>query len=106
MAAARILENFVQGLPMPEREFVSAAQGQSYGPLFDEKLTVAAWKTKSSWVIISASDRILPPPMEQAEAKKLDAAATTLPTRHPAMLEDPETVAAVIDQAAEQVLSK
>jgi hypothetical protein len=44
--------------------------------------------------------------MEQADAKKLGAAAATLPTRHLAMLEDPEKVAAVIDQAAKQVLSK
>ena len=33
-------------------------------------------------------------------------AATTLPTCHLAMLKDPEKVAAVIDQAAKQVLSK
>jgi hypothetical protein len=56
-------------------------------------------------VIISANYRMLPPAVEQ-DAKQLGAAATTLPTSHLAMLEDPETVAAVIDQAAKQVLSK
>jgi hypothetical protein len=34
-----------------------AVQGQGYGPVFDEKLTVAAWKTKPSWAVISAKDR-------------------------------------------------
>jgi len=49
---------------------------------------------------------MLPPAIKQADAKKLGAVAMTLPTCHLAMLEDPEKVAAVIDQAAKQVLSK
>ena len=28
---------------MPERRLVLAVQGQIYGPMFDEKLTTAAW---------------------------------------------------------------
>jgi hypothetical protein len=44
--------------------------------------------------------------MEQADAKKLGAATTTLPTCYLAMLEDPEQVAAVIDQAAKRVPTK
>jgi hypothetical protein len=41
-------------------ELAFAVQGQSYGPMFDEKLTVADWKTKQSWAIISTKDRMLP----------------------------------------------
>jgi pimeloyl-ACP methyl ester carboxylesterase len=74
--------------------------------MFAEKLTVAAWKTKPSWVIISANDRMLPPAMEQANAKKLNATATTLQTCHLAMLQEPEKVAAVIDDAAKTALQK
>ncbi len=32
--------------------------------LFDEKLTVAVWKTKPTWFLISAKDRMLHPAME------------------------------------------
>ncbi len=46
------------------------------------------------------------PAMKQTNAKKLGASATTLPTCHLAMLEGPETIAAVIEQAAKRVLSK
>jgi hypothetical protein len=49
---------------------------------------------------------MLLPAMEQTEPKKLGAATTTLPICHLAILEDPEKVVAVIDQAAKQVLSK
>ena len=62
------------------------------------------WKRERSPAF--PASRSLLPAMEQADAKKLGAAAATLPTRHLAMLEDPEKVAAVIDQAAKQVLSK
>jgi pimeloyl-ACP methyl ester carboxylesterase len=101
-----MLEDFAQGLPVAERKLIYAVQGQSYGPMFAEKLTVAAWKTKPSWVVISADDRMLPPAMEQANATKLNATATTLQTCHLAMLQEPEKVAAVIDDAAQNALQK
>jgi hypothetical protein len=105
MTSAGILEDFAQGLPVPERKLVLAVEGESYGPIFAEKLTVAAWKTKPSWVIISAKDRMLRPAMERDEETRLHATATTLPTCHLAMLEDPQKVAAVITAAAEKVSS-
>jgi pimeloyl-ACP methyl ester carboxylesterase len=106
MTSEGILNDFAQGLPMAERKLVFAVQGQSYGPMFAEKLTVAAWKTKPSWVVISADDRMLPPAMEEAEAKKLGATAVRLQTCHLAMLQEPEKVAEVIDDAAKKSLRK
>jgi len=96
---------FAEGLPMAERKLALAVQGQSYGPMFDEKLTVAAWKSKPSWAVISANDRMLPPAMEESAAKTMGAVTTTLPTCHTAMLEEPAKVAAVIDDAAKAALT-
>jgi pimeloyl-ACP methyl ester carboxylesterase len=95
-----IINNFAQGLPMTERKMVLAVQGQSYGPMFGEKLTVAAWKYKPSWVVVSLNDRMLQPAMEEDSAKRLNAHVTKLATCHLAMLESPEKVAAVIEDAA------
>jgi pimeloyl-ACP methyl ester carboxylesterase len=106
MTEQGILEDFAQGLPMAERKLVYAVQGQSYGPMFDEKLTVAAWKTKPSWVVISADDRMLPPAMEAANAKTMGAITTTLQTCHLAMLQQPAKVVEVIDDAARKALQK
>ena len=106
MTEQGILEDFAQGLPLAERKLVYAVQGQSYGPMFDEKLTVAAWKTKPTWVVISADDRMLPPAMETANAKTMGAAATTLQTCHLAMLQEPAKVVEVIDSAAKNALKK
>jgi pimeloyl-ACP methyl ester carboxylesterase len=99
-----MLERIAEGLPMADRKLVFAVQGQSYGPMFDEKLTVAAWKTKPTWAVISTKDQMLPPAMEQSVAEKIGAVITTLSTCHMSILEAPEQVAAVIDNAAKNAL--
>jgi len=101
-----VFESFAQALPMQERRLVLAVQGQSYGPMFDEKLTHAAWKSRPSWHVISTQDRMLPPPMEEAGAKKSGGKAVPLPTCHVAMLQLPEKVADVITEAANNSLKK
>jgi pimeloyl-ACP methyl ester carboxylesterase len=100
MTPEGIINHFAQGLPLPERKLVLAVQGQSYGPMFGEKLTVAAWSQKPSWVVVSLNDQMLQPAMEEDSAKRLKAHVTKLPTCHLAMLEAPDKVAAVIEDAA------
>jgi len=95
-----VLNDFAQLLPMAERRLVLAVQGQTYGPMFDEKLTHAAWKSKPSWHVISMNDRTLSPAMEEDQAKRAGGVAIKLPTCHVAMLQEPEKVADVITEAA------
>ena len=99
-----IQDDFAQRLPMAERKLVFDVQGESYGPMFSEKLTAAAWKTKPSWVIVSENDRMLQPAMEKAEGPRLHATVTILPTCHLAMLEAPASVATVIEDAAQHAI--
>jgi pimeloyl-ACP methyl ester carboxylesterase len=101
-----MLNDIAEGLPMAERMLALAVQGQSYGPMFDEKLTVAAWETKPTWAVISAKDRMVPPAMEEAAAKRMGAVTITLPTCHMVILQEAAKVAEVIDQAAKTALSK
>lgn len=101
-----MLNDIAEGLPMAERMLALAVQGQSYGPMFDEKLTVAAWETRPTWAVISAKDRMVPPAMEEAAAKRMGAVTVTLPTCHMVILQEPAKVAEVIDQAAKTALSK
>jgi pimeloyl-ACP methyl ester carboxylesterase len=100
MSEEGILNSFADGLPMAERRLVLAVQGQIYGPMFDEKLTHAAWKSKPSWHVIATKDRTLSPAMEQAGAKKAGGLAISIPTCHVAMLQDPQKVADLIMEAA------
>ncbi|WP_158944726.1 alpha/beta hydrolase [Granulicella sp. S190] len=101
-----MLERIAEGLPMADRKLAFAVQGQSFGPMFDEKLTVAAWKDKPTWALISTRDQMLPPEMQQLAAEKMGARVTTLSTCHMSILEVPEVVARVIDEAAKTALAK
>jgi hypothetical protein len=74
--------------------------------MFDEELTVAAAKTKPSWAGHLDEDRMLPPAMEKAAAKKMGAVTTTLATCHMSILQEPAKVAEVIDEAARKALTK
>ena len=100
MSEEGILNSFADGLPMAERRLVLAVQGQIYGPMFDEKLTHAAWKSKPSWHVIATKDHTLSPAMEEAAAKKAGGVAISLPTCHVAMLQEPQKVADLIAAAA------
>ena len=101
-----MLERIAEGLPLADRKVFFAVQGQSYGPMFEEKLTVAAWKTKPTWAVISTKDQMLPPAMELASSKTIGAVTTTISTCHMSILEAPDIVAAVIDEAAKNALNK
>src|SRR6516165_9845335 len=102
MSEEGILNSFAEGLPMAERRLVLAVQGQIYGPMLDEKLTHAAWKSKPSWHVIATKDRTLSPAMEEAGAKKARGVAISLPTCHVAMLQEPQRVADLITEAAKK----
>ena len=102
MSEEGILNSFAEGLPMAERRIVLAVQGQIYAPMFDEKLTHAAWKSKPSWHVIATKDRTLSPAMEKAGAKKAGGVAVSIPTCHVAMLQEPRKVADVITEAAKE----
>lgn len=100
MSEEGILNSFAEGLPIEERRLVLAVQGQIYGPMFDEKLTHAAWKSKPSWHVIATRDHTLSPAMEEAGAKKAGGRAISIPTCHVAMLQEPQKVADLITEAA------
>ena len=101
MSFKGVSEDIAQCLPLADQKLFYAVQGQTYGPMFDEKLTVAAWRKKPNWVVVSSNDRMLPPAMEIAETQRLRAVETlTLPTCHMSIMEQSTKIAAFIDAAA------
>ena len=95
-----VSEDIAQRLSVADQRLFFATQGQSYGPMFDEKIDVAAWTKKPSWVLISTNDRMLPPAMERDEVTKLKPIDTrTLSTGHMSIQEEPVKVAEFIESA-------
>jgi pimeloyl-ACP methyl ester carboxylesterase len=104
LTAEGMLNYVTEGLPMEGRLLALATQGQSYGPMFDEKLTVAAWKTKPNWALISTQDQMLAPAMEAMMAKRMGAVTVSIDSCHMVIQQLPNEVASLIDQAARNAL--
>src|SRR6266571_2697278 len=83
-----------------ERKLLAATQGPTNGAAFGAKLTNAAWKTKSTWYVVAANDRMIPPDLERKFARTMKAKTIELATSHVAMLSRPAEVAKLIVEAA------
>ncbi len=95
-----VADFFAQDLPAAQTSIMAATQGPSAAKCFDEKITETAWSSKPSWYIVASNDRMIPPDLERALAKKINAKTTVLPTSHVPMLSKPKEVADVILAAA------
>ncbi|MEF9958329.1 MAG: alpha/beta hydrolase [Acinetobacter sp.] len=80
-----------------------ATQTPTNSKNFEEKVTVAAWKTKPSWYVVSQQDYMLQPAAQVAMAKKISAHVTTLQAGHTAQISQPKAVANVILEAVNAV---
>ena len=96
-------KDFAQDLPPAETEVMTATQGPIAAKAFGDKATRAAWKTKPSFYIVAEKDRMIPPELERAMAKKLGATTSSLPTSHVPMQSRPKDVVAVILAAVDKV---
>lgn len=100
LTVAGVINDLAPDLPIAQRRVMAATQGDWAAKSLDEKLTVAAWRTKPSWFIVARNDRMINPDLERALAKKMHARTTILDSSHVAMLAKPAAVAAVILEAA------
>ena len=86
-----------------EKKLIAATQGPIRGKNFEEKVTAAAWKTKPSFYIVAAADRMIDPGQQRAMAKQINATTTELKSGHVPMVSAPKAVIDVITAAARKV---
>ncbi|MYM94914.1 alpha/beta fold hydrolase [Rugamonas sp. FT81W] len=95
-----VTKYLAQDVPAAQTKVIAATQHLTQGQNFADKVSVAAWKSKPSWYIVSEQDHLLQPELQRALAKKIQATTVTLPTSHAPHLSRPDDVAAVIIAAA------
>jgi pimeloyl-ACP methyl ester carboxylesterase len=100
MTKKGVMEDFAPDLPLAQRKLIAATQGATNGAVFGAKVASAAWKTKPTWYVVAANDRMIQPDLERKFAKTINAKTITLPSSHVAMLSHPEEVAKLIVEAA------
>ncbi|SHG59962.1 alpha/beta fold hydrolase [Bradyrhizobium erythrophlei] len=93
------IENIAPDLPLEEARTLAVTQGPLAVKTFDESPSVAAWKTKPSWFVVSANDRTISPELEAAVAERMKAKTTVLQSSHMSLLSHPAEVAGVIEEA-------
>jgi pimeloyl-ACP methyl ester carboxylesterase len=96
-------EDFAQDVSPKERAVIFATQVPWAKKSVSQKITKAAWKTKPSWFIVAANDRMIDPDLERAEAKMIKATTLELQSSHVPMVSQPGRVAAFIIDAARSV---
>ena len=80
-------------------QFTAAVMHEVNNPL-EAVTNLAAWRTKPSWFVIAANDRMIAPEQERVTAKRMNARTLTLATSHVPMLSKPSEVAAFLNEAA------
>jgi hypothetical protein len=68
------------------------------------EITAPAWKTKPSWYLVAADDRMIPPPAQRAMATRAGAKVTEVPGSHAVYVSRLQEVAVLIANAAASVL--
>lgn len=81
-----ITEDFAQDLPAKEIAILIATQVPVSVAAMKGEVTIPAWKSKPGWYIIAASDRAISPELEAAQAKRIGATTSTIPSSHVIML--------------------
>jgi pimeloyl-ACP methyl ester carboxylesterase len=94
-----VAEDFAPDLSVAERSVLTATQTPTQGAALGSPISEPAWRTKPTWFIIAANDRMISPKQEMDSAKKMSARTLTLQSSHVPMLSRPSEVAAFIIEA-------
>jgi pimeloyl-ACP methyl ester carboxylesterase len=97
------LNNIAPDMPAEEARVLAATQGRLAGKAFEQTVTVAAWRTKPSWFIVTADDRVVSVELQSASASRMKAKTTVIHASHMSLLSRPGDVAAIIEEAVATV---
>ncbi|WP_424632036.1 alpha/beta fold hydrolase [Bradyrhizobium sp. SYSU BS000235] len=95
------IHQFAQDVPESEARLIAATQGVWAEQCSSQKVTEAAWHNKPTWDIVTTSDRMIPPDLQDRMAKAMGARTTRVSASHVVMLSHPQEVADTILAAAE-----
>jgi pimeloyl-ACP methyl ester carboxylesterase len=95
------LRDFAGDLPPAEARVYYAVQQPVARAVTTAKTTVAAWRSKPSWYVVSRQDRTIDPDFQRFMAKRMGAKTTEVDASHVSMLSRPEDITRVILAAAQ-----
>jgi len=98
--------DFAQDLPGAQTAVMTATQGPIKASAFEDKTSVAAWKTKPSWYLLATQDRMIHPDVQRASAKRIGATLSEVNSSHVPQQSQSAEVAKVILDAVHEVAAQ
>ncbi|MFZ2075098.1 MAG: alpha/beta hydrolase [Xanthobacteraceae bacterium] len=100
LSEAAFLRDFAGDLPEARARVLYAVQQPFHKALLTGKTKHAAWRSKPSFYAVSTDDRTINPDLERFMAKRMGAKTIEVKASHLALISQPETIAALILEAA------
>ena len=92
--------SFAGDLPAAQAAFMADSQVPWGVNALGGTITEAVWRIKPSWYLVTAEDRMIPPPAQRAMAERTGATVTEVAASHSVYMSQPKAVASLIKQAA------
>jgi pimeloyl-ACP methyl ester carboxylesterase len=97
---AQFAASFAADLDQDKARFMAASQVPWGVRALTGAITEPAWKHKPSWYLVATDDRMIPPPAQRDMARRAGSRVTEVAGSHAIYVSKPESVAALIKQAA------
>jgi len=102
LTEAAFLRDFAGDLPEARARVLYAVQQPFHKALLTGKTKHAAWRSKPSFYAVSTDDRTINPDLDRFMAKRMGAKTIEVKASHLALISQPDTIAALILEAAGQ----
>jgi pimeloyl-ACP methyl ester carboxylesterase len=103
---AKFAAAFAGDVPKGKAAFMADSQVPWGVEALAGAITEPAWKSKPSWYLVAADDKMIPPPAQRLMSKRAGSTVIEVAGSHAIFLSQPAKVAALIEQAAKQTSSK
>jgi len=102
LTEAAFLRDFAGDLPEARARVLYAVQQPFHKALLTGKTKHASWRSKPSFYAVSTEDRTINPDLERFMAKRMGAKTIEVKASHLSLISQPDTIAALILEAAGQ----
>jgi pimeloyl-ACP methyl ester carboxylesterase len=97
---SKFAASFAADIPPEKAEFMSKSQVPWGLDALNGTVSEPAWKTKPSWYLVTADDKMIPPPAQRAMSKRAGSTVVEVKGSHAVYVSQPKAVAAFITKAA------
>ncbi|MFJ6081423.1 alpha/beta fold hydrolase [Streptomyces sp. NPDC092369] len=95
----RFHASFAGDLPRAQARFMADSQVPWGLEALNGEVGEPAWRTRPSWYLVAADDRMIPPPAQRAMAARAGATVAEVPGSHSVHVSQPDAVVDLIKQA-------